>query len=116
MNYQTLDPCLDELTKEAIKESVIQRFETCYDSVWKVLKRFLIEEFGLVETPNSPKPVFRLANENGLLEVPIERWLSYTQARIDTAHDYDGEKAEACLRIVADFIDDAKHLHKAMSE
>lgn len=115
-NYQTLDPCLDELIKEAIKESVIQRFETCYDSVWKVLKRYLIEELGLVETPNSPKPVLRLANENGLLEVPIERWLSYTQARIDTAHDYDGEKAEACLRIVADFIDDAKNLHKTMSE
>ena len=52
-NYQTLDPCFNELTNEGIKESVIQRFETCYDSVWKVLKRYLIEELGLVETPRN---------------------------------------------------------------
>ena len=33
-NYQQLDASLPELTQEAIAESVIQRFETCYD--WPV--------------------------------------------------------------------------------
>ena len=32
-----------ELDSEALAESVIHRFETCYDCVWKILKRFLIE-------------------------------------------------------------------------
>ena len=30
-----------------------------YDMVWKHLKRYLNEELGLAETPNSPKPVIR---------------------------------------------------------
>ena len=65
-NYQGLEERseLGTLDQEAIKESVIQRFETCYDTLWKHLKRYITEELGLAEVPNSPKPVFRLANEN----------------------------------------------------
>ena len=40
-NYQQHDPSLSDLNREAIAESVIQRFETCYDCLWKVLKRIL---------------------------------------------------------------------------
>ena len=54
------DASLPELIREAIAESVIQRFETCYDCLWKVLKRYLIEKLGLAEVPNSPNPIFRL--------------------------------------------------------
>ena len=57
-NYRQLEATLPELTREAIAESAIQRFETCYDCLWKVLRRYLIEELGLAETPNSPKPLF----------------------------------------------------------
>jgi hypothetical protein len=35
---------LTGLDREAIGESVIQRFETCYDTLWKTLKRYLTEE------------------------------------------------------------------------
>ena len=54
-NYQNLEERseLDTLDQEAIKESVIQRFETCYDTLWKHLKRYLTEELGLAEVPNS---------------------------------------------------------------
>jgi hypothetical protein len=30
---------LGDIDREAIAESVIQRFEVCYDCLWKVLKR-----------------------------------------------------------------------------
>lgn len=30
-NYQNLDAALPQLLQEAVAESVIQRFETCYD-------------------------------------------------------------------------------------
>ena len=66
-NYRQGNPMLSNLDREGIAESVIQRFETCYDCLWKVMKRYLTEELGVVETPNSPKPVFRLAYENYLL-------------------------------------------------
>lgn len=55
-NFEHLDPGLSDLNKEAVAESVIQRFKTCYDCLWKVLKRYLQEELGLPEVPNSPKP------------------------------------------------------------
>lgn len=114
-NYQVLDESLPDVTQEAIAESVIQRFETCYDCLWKVLKRYLIEDLGLAEVPNSPKPLFKLASENKLLASALEEWLRYTDARIDTAHDYSGEKAQACLDLMGDFIDDAVGLYQTMS-
>jgi hypothetical protein len=44
-------PELTEIDREAIAESVIQRFETCYDTLWKDVKRYLAEELGLAELP-----------------------------------------------------------------
>ena len=114
-NYQVSDSSLPYLTQEAIAESVIQRFETCYDCLWKVLKRYLIEEFGIADTPNSPKLIFRLAGENDLFAAPLEQWLRYVDARVDTTHDYDGEKAQASLELMTDFIDDAIGLYQTMS-
>ena len=109
------NPALSDLDREGIAESVIQRFETCYDCLWKVLKRYLTEELGLAETPNSPRHIFRLANENALFDAPVEQWFRYLRARIDTSHDYDGEKANACLALIPDFIDDAIALYRAVS-
>ena len=114
-NYRTLDSSLPYLIQEAVAESVIQRFETCYDCLWKVLKRYLIEELGIVDTRNSPKPIFRSADENGLFAVTLKQWFRYADARIDTSHDYDGDKAEACIAIIPDFIDDAIGLFQTMS-
>lgn len=106
---------LSELDKEALAESVIQRFETCYDCLWKILKRYLIEELGLPETPNSPKPIFRISFENKLFSSTLEQWLRYADARTDTSHDYSGEKAVECLALMADFIDDAVGLYQTMT-
>ncbi len=50
-NYQNLDESLPPLMKEAVAESVIQRFETCYDRLWKVLKRYMDKHLGLPELP-----------------------------------------------------------------
>ena len=114
-NYRMPDASLPDLTQEAIAESVIQRFEICYDCLWKALKRYLIEELGVAETPNSPRPIFRLAYENELLVASLEQWFQYAEARVDTSHDYDGEKAKACIALVSDFIDDAIGLYQTMT-
>lgn len=114
-NHEHGGPERSDLDREGIAESVIQRFETCYDCLWKVLKRYLTEELGVAEAPNSPKPIFRIAHENDLLASELEQWLSYADARIDTSHDYDGEKARSCLALVPDFVDDAIGLYQTMS-
>lgn len=114
-NHLQQDSSVPVLMREGVAESVIQRFETCYDCLWKVLKRYLNEVLGIAEPPNSPKPIIRLAHENDLFASPLEQWLQYAQARIGTSHDYDGEKALACLELMPDFIDDAIGLYQTMT-
>lgn len=114
-NHRQGNSLLSDLDREGIAESVIQRFETCYDCLWKVLKRYLIKELGIADPPNSPKPIFRISHENHLLASRLEQWFRYSDARIDTAHDYDGEKAQECLESVPDFIQDAVDLYETMS-
>lgn len=106
---------LTDIDREAIAESVIQRFETCYDTLWKDLKRYLIEEIGLADAPTSPKAILKLAGQNELLASSVEQWIKYADARTSTAHDYSGEKAAAVLTIVGDFIDDAIGLYQTMT-
>lgn len=106
---------LTDIDREAIAESVIHRFETCYDTLWKDLKRYLIEDSGLADVPDSPKKVLKLAGQNELFASPMEQWLKYADARTSTAHDYSGEKAAEVLLVVGDFIDDAIGLYQTMS-
>ena len=106
---------LTELDKEALAESVIQRFATCYDCIWKSLKRYLAEDLGVPDPPNSPKGIFHVAYENKLFASPLEQWLKYADARVDTSHNYSGEKARDCLALMGDFIDDTIGLHQTMT-
>ena len=114
-NYKNIDNTLPLITQEAIAESTIQRFEICYDCMWKVLKRYLIDGLGLAEVPNSPKPILKLANENKLFASDLAKWLEYAEARVATAHDYCGEKAQTALELMEGFIDDAIGLYQTMS-
>ncbi len=116
-NYKQAEyrPELTALDREGITESVIQRFETCYDTLWKQLKRYLTEESGLPDVPNSPKPILKLAGQNDLLGSSVEQWLKYADARTSTAHDYSGVKAADTLLIVGDFIADAIRLYEMMT-
>jgi len=114
-NYKTISSDQPQLIQEAIAESVIQRFETSYDSIWKALRRHLHQELGVPVVPNSPKPILRMANENSLLPSSIKRWLEYAQARIDTTHDYSGAKAADALQLMATFVDDAIALYQTLS-
>ncbi len=110
-----LSPDYPSFVHEGMAESVIQRFETCYDTLWKVLRRHLIETLGIDEVSNSPRPVFRIANENHLLAAGGEQWELYVQTRIDTTHDYDREKAANAIAIMPAFLDDAIRLYSALT-
>ncbi|AEF84992.1 nucleotidyltransferase substrate binding-like protein [Treponema primitia ZAS-2] len=103
-----------EIDREAVAESVIQRFEVCYDCLWKLLKRYLGEQLGIAELPNSPKPLLRIAFENRLFP-SIEQWLRYADARTGTAHDYSGDKAGETLKLAGPFINDAIALYQIMA-
>jgi nucleotidyltransferase substrate binding protein (TIGR01987 family) len=114
-NYVSLEESVPTLLKEAVAESVIQRFETCYDCLWKVLKKYLEYELGLPEVPNSPKPILRIACENRLFYATETQVIAYANARISTSHDYSGEKAKEALGLMDTFIKDAIRLYETMS-
>ena len=115
-NYKSMDSSLPQWNKEAVAESVIQRFEICYDCLWKILKHYLEEVEGRVDVPNSPKGVVRVAAETQILTSSVEQWLKYIKARIGTTHDYSGEKAQETIGLlIDDFIDDAIGLYQTMT-
>ena len=101
--------------RPAVEESVIQRFETCYDSLHKVLRRHLIEILGVAEVPVAPSKIFELASGSDLLPSGLERWQIYVNIRIGTAHDYSGEKARNCLETVPEFLADAGALYETLT-
>lgn len=105
-NYATCDsrPELSPLDRDAIRESVIQRFEVTYDVLWKAIKRYMLNTLGLPDIPNSPKPILRLAHENGILSNDITFWLKVADARVATSHDYSSTKADACIELLPTFL------------
>ncbi len=111
LSYVNSAEDIPPLMREAVQESVIQRFEVCYDTLWKHLRKYLQLTTGLADIPNSPRPVFRIALENNVLQ-NIDRWMLYSQARIDTSHDYSEEKKMTTLAVVENFLADAKKLYK----
>ena len=114
-HFLTLTPSWPIFIQEAMSESVVQRFEVCYDTMWKALRLYLRDEMGIPDVPNSPRPIFRIASENNLLASPIDQWMEYVDARIGTTHDYSGEKAEHARELLYDFIDDAIGLYQTLT-
>ena len=114
-NRKNLSSEQPQYIREALDESVIQRFEVCYDALLKSLRRHLIDEVRLPSFPPSPRPIFRLAGENEVLDSPVERWMEYVNLRVGTTHDYSSEKAAAVLEKVDDFIADAINLYQTMT-
>jgi nucleotidyltransferase substrate binding protein (TIGR01987 family) len=98
-----------DLDKEAIEESVVQRFEYTFDTSWKILKKYMEAENFMDDLPNSPKPLFRIAGEMGVID-SVENWIQYGEARVGTSHDYSNEKESRVLDVVGNFIDDSKAL------
>ena len=99
---------------ESVKESCIQRFEICFDTSWKHIRKYLIEEMGLVDTLNSPNPIFRQAQASKVI-VEAEKWIEFNKNRGDTVHDYCGDKAGKTFEIIPDFIKEAIDTYEIIS-
>lgn len=103
---------------EQLRNSVIQCFEFTYELSHKMLKRYL------EETAASPEEIdlgtfqnlIRTGNEKGILRSDWLRWRIYRQARTDSSHTYDEDKAEAVYSIAPDFLEEAKYLYEQLVE
>jgi nucleotidyltransferase substrate binding protein (TIGR01987 family) len=99
---------------ESIKESCIQRFEICLDTAWKHIKKYLEDELGRSDLPNSPNPIFKEAFANKLI-LDAEIWIEFNENRRNSSHDYSGEKADNTFEIIADFILEAIEIYQKMT-
>lgn len=85
----SFDSSIDKM-EEAIRDSIIKKFEYTFELSWKTIKAYLESE-GYEEFA-SPKRVLKQAFEIGLLKNE-ELWANMLEARNSMAHTYDEEKA-----------------------
>lgn len=90
----TLDEAAAMPFSVIVRDGSIQRFEYCFESLWKLLQAYLVAQEGL--TCYSPKRCFREALRVGLLsEEETESALAMADDRNLTSHTYIEAVAQA---------------------
>jgi len=87
---------------DIIRDSAIKRFEFTIDTLWKYLKRYLVDVKGRSMESSSPKPIFRECFNDGLItEEETVLAITMVDSRNMTSHTYKDEVANEI----------GKHLH-----
>ena len=108
------DPFYDIFRAASVKE-----FELVLEQSGSLLKRRLRPYFASNRQADrlTFRVVFRYAAKHDLITVETcERWFTYRDNRNDTAHDYGEEFAETTLKLLPDFIEDARELARVIAE
>lgn len=82
---------------EFIRDSIIKRFELCFETARKALQRWLLEQ-GELTPQDTKKAVMQAALRTGLITDP-DLWDELGAARNDTSHEYDQNKALAIVAL-----------------
>ena len=91
----------------------VKEFEIILEQSGRLLRKRLMSYFASNRQVDhlAFKDLFRHAAKHGLIDAhACERWLSYRDNRNDTAHDYGEGFAEETLKLLPDFLADAKTL------
>ncbi len=83
--YEQFNEALKIAKTDLEKAGTIQYFEFTYELAWKALKRILSARG---KELNSPKPIFREAALEKLIDDP-ELWFDFTKDRNETVHTYN---------------------------
>jgi nucleotidyltransferase substrate binding protein (TIGR01987 family) len=104
---------LESEIQEAVRESLLQRFEYTLEMAWKSAKRYLVE-CEKYSKEMGPKTVLRTCGELGLLNT--ETWLLYMEARQNISHDYSESKVLAVLEAMSRFQVDVNDLYRILEQ
>ncbi len=100
-------------------DSCIQRFEYTYELSWKIMKKYLKLFFNKTEQELTIKNIFRYMQGYGLIK-DWTKWVEYNDARNNTSHEYNLNKAQFVLTVLKTFLDDVKNfimcLEKSINE
>lgn len=103
---------------EIFRNATIKGFELTLETSGKLLRKILKT---YIANPRiidglAYKELFRHAVKHGLLETQeAERWFAYRDNRNDTAHDYGIAFANTTLRLLPQFLIDAKKLAETLN-
>jgi len=128
INTEYLERCIETLEKaynlllsvpegsidyEMYRNSMVKGFEMTLEQSGKLLRKKITPYFATKKAVDqlSFKDLFRYALKHSLLtEVEVERWLEYRDNRNSTAHDYGRCFAEETLKLMDNFIKDARQI------
>ncbi len=119
----SLQPSVDALNnlKQALsiiapsdleRDGTIQRFEYCYEILWKLAQRILKQNEVDAETP---KLVFKELGRLGWIQ-NVEDWLEFQKARNETSHEYGLKLALHSYDLAKRFLPLAQSLLKTLKE
>ena len=103
----------DDVLYEVFRAACVKEFELVLEQSGKLLKKRLRPWFASHRQADrlAFKDVFRYAVKHGLIDADAcERWLRYRDNRNDTVHDDGAGFAEATLKLLPDFLADARAL------
>ena len=103
---------------EAVRDSVIQRFEFTYSIALKTLRKYFIERAFVLEEVNqmSFNEMIRTASQLNLLVSNLEKWIVYREMKNMTSHTYDEEIALQVVSIIPDFSKEIAYLITRLKE
>ena len=107
-----------EANDEAVRDSVIQRFEFTYSIALKTLRKYFIERAFILEEVNqmSFNEMIRTASQLNLIKSNLEKWTIYREMRNMTSHTYNEEIALQVVSIIPDFSDEITYLLTKLKE
>ena len=109
----------DDFVYDIYRAACVKEFELVLEQSGKLLKKRLTAFFASNRQADrlTFKDLFQHAAKHGLIETDaVERWLLYRDNRNNTAHDYGEGFAETTLKLLSDFIADAKALASVLEE
>ena len=103
---------------DAIRDSVIQRFEFTYSIALTTLRKYLIDRAFVIEDVNqmSFNDMIRTANQFGLFKSNLEIWSEYRKMRDMTSHTYDEKTAQKVVEIIPQFYDEMQFFLGALKD
>lgn len=114
---QSAEP--ESISYEMYRSACVKEFEIILEQSGKLLKKCLKPYFHSAKAVNSLyfKDIFRHAAQFNLISLEeSERWLEYRDNRNNTAHDYGVHFADQTLKLLGQFIDDARSLEAVFSQ
>ncbi len=113
---EVLQRYMQNTQDDAIRDSVIQRFEFTYSLALRTIRKYFIERAFVIEDVNqmSFNDMIRTANQLNILKSNLETWTKFRQMRNLTSHTYNEEIAIKVVNIIPDFYDEVVYLLQSL--